>query len=254
MCRMTTSVFAGLLGLWAGTAPAAGMSADIGLGISYQPREPSGSRYQTVPVPYFDLDWGNISLGTDDGLTWSALEHNGLSAGPYLNYLPGRTANGSLQGLPDVPDRAEAGAFIQYAPADFWRLYAQLGRAVGGPREQSGVLGKVGGELGYPLGAGVIGSSGLVARFADARQTQAFFGVDEPAAAASGIRPYKAGAGFQNVTLTQSLHIPLAPNWSLLTSASWVHLVGSTANSSIVRQTGEVNQAQVQAAISYTFD
>ncbi|MFO2463690.1 MipA/OmpV family protein [Pseudomonas sp. 15FMM2] len=254
MCRMTTAVFAGLLGLWAGSALAEGITGDVGLGISYQPREPSGSRYQTLPVPYFDLDWGNVSLDTDDGLTWSALNHNGLSVGPYLNYLPGRTANGSLKGLRDVSDRAEAGGFIQYAPADFWRIYAQLGRAVGGARERSGVLGKVGGELGYPLGAGVIGSSGLVAHFADARQTQTFFGVDEHEAAASGIRPYSASAGFQNVTLTQSLQIPLAPNWSLLTSASWVHLVGSAADSSIVRQTGEVNQGQVQAAISYTFN
>ncbi|RMP68945.1 hypothetical protein ALQ18_01165 [Pseudomonas marginalis pv. marginalis] len=261
MFKVTSAVFTVLLGVWGfpGTVLADGITGDgitgeVGAGFSYQPHDPTGSRYETRPIPYFDLDWGNVSLGTDDGLTWSALTTHGVSAGPYINYLPGRTANGSLRGLRDVSDMAEMGGFIQYAPADFWRVYAQVGQAVGGGRDQSGVLGKLGGELGYPLGGGIIGSTGLLARFADARQTQTFFGVDDKESAASGIRAYNASAGFQNLTLTQSFEFPLASHWSLLTSASWTHLVGSAANSSIVKQVGEVNQGQVQTAISYKFD
>ena len=72
-----------------------------------------------------------ITSSTDDGLTWSALNSNGFTAGPYINYLQGRTSNGSLQGLRNVSDMAEVGGFVQYAPADFWRVYAQLGQAVG---------------------------------------------------------------------------------------------------------------------------
>ncbi|WP_460131219.1 MipA/OmpV family protein [Pseudomonas sp. S1_E04] len=256
MLRITCAALAGLLGLWSvsDTALAEGISGDVGAGLSYQPHDPTGSRYETRPVPYLDLDWGDVSLDTDDGLTWSALKTQGFSAGPYINYLPGRTANGSLQGLRTVADMAEVGGFIQYAPADFWRVYAQLGQAVGGGHAQSGALGKVGGELGYPLGGGIIGSSDLVAHFADARQTQAYFSVDDNEAAATGFQAYKASGGLQNVTVSQSFQFPLAANWSLLTSASWVHLVGSAADSSIVKQVGEVNQRQVQTAVSYTFN
>lgn len=256
MFRITCAALAGLLGLWSVSqaAQADGITGEAGAGVSYQPKEPTGTRYETTAIPYLDLDWGNVSLGTDDGLTWSALKTNGFSAGPYLNYLSGRTANGALSGLRDVSSMAEVGGFVQYAPADFWRVYAQLGRAMGGAQGQGGVLGKVGGELGYPLGAGIIGSSGLMAHFADARQTHTFFGVSDSEAAASGFRPYNAGGGFQNLTLTQSFEFPLAAKWSLLTSASWVHLEGSAADSSIVKQTGEVNQGQVQTAISYKFD
>ena len=255
MHKVSSAVFAGLLGLWgfSNTALADPITGEVGAGISYQPHDPSGSRYETRPVPYLDLDWGNVSLSTDDGLSWSALNTHGFTAGPYINYLQGRTSNGELRGLRDVSDMAEVGGFIQYAPADFWRVYAQLGRAVGGGHD-NGVLGKLGGELGYPLGGGIIGSSSLMAHFADARQTQAFFGVDANESAASGFRPYNASGGFQNVTLTQSFEFPLAPNWSLLTSASWVHLVGSAADSSIVKQAGDVNQGQVQTAISYKFN
>jgi len=256
MFRVTSAVFAGLLGLWSFSSLAAadGITGEAGLGLSYQPHDPTGSRYEIQPIPYFDLDWGSVSLGTDDGLTWSALNTNGFTAGPYINYLPGRTSNGSLQGLRNVSNMAEVGGFVQYAPADFWRVYAQLGQAVGGGHEQSGVLGKMGGELGYPLGGGIIGSSGLMAHFADARQTQTYFGVDANESVASGIRPYNASGGFQNLTFTQSFEFPLDPHWSLLTSASWIHLVGSASDSSIVRQTGDVNQGQVQTAISYKFE
>ncbi|NWA82427.1 MipA/OmpV family protein [Pseudomonas sp. D2002] len=256
MFKVTSAVFAGLLGLWSfsSSAWADGISGEVGAGVSYQPHDPTGSRYETRPIPYFDLDWGNVSLGTDDGLTWSALNTHGITAGPYINYLSGRTANGSLRGLRDVSDMAEVGGFIQYAPAEFWRVYAQVGQAVGGGRDQSGVLGKLGGELGYPLGGGIIGSTGLMAHFADARQTQTFFGVDDKESAASGIRAYNASAGFQNLTLTQSFEFPLDTHWSLLTSASWTHLVGSAANSTIVKEKGDVNQGQVQTAISYKFD
>lgn len=256
MFKVTSAVFASLLGLWSfcGAVWADGITGEVGAGVSYQPHDPTGSRYETQPIPYFDLDWGSVSLGTDDGLTWSALNTHGITAGPYINYLPGRTANGSLRGLRDVPDMAEVGGFIQYAPADFWRVYAQVGQAVGGGRDQSGVLGKLGGELGYPLGGGIIGSTGLMAHFADARQMQTFFGVDDKESAASGIRAYNASAGFQNLTLTQSFEFPLTTHWSLLTSASWTHLVGSAANSTLVKEKGDVNQGQVQTAISYKFD
>jgi outer membrane scaffolding protein for murein synthesis (MipA/OmpV family) len=228
------------------------ITGEAGAGISYQPhdhRQPLRNTPGPVPGPGL----GRRQPGTDDGLTWSALKTHGFTAGPYINYLQGRTSNGSLQGLRNVSDMAEVGGFIQYAPADFWRVYAQLGQAVGG-HSQSGALGKIGGELGYPLGGGIIGSSGLVAHFADARQTQTFFGVDNNEAAATGFKAYNASGGFQNLTLTQSFEFPLAPHWSLLTSASWVHLVGSASNSSIVKQTGDVNQGQVQTAISYKFD
>lgn len=54
-----------------------GPSGEVGVGVGYQPYDPTGSRHQTVPLPYFDLDWGDVSLDTDDGLTWSALKAEG---------------------------------------------------------------------------------------------------------------------------------------------------------------------------------
>lgn len=241
-----------LLSVVAG-AQAAGPSGEVGVGLGYQPYDPSGSRYQTVPVPYFDLDWGDVSLDTDDGLTWSALKVDGWTAGPLLNYVPGRNANGSLRGLRDVPDMAQIGGFIQYSPAEFWRVYAQVGRAVGGAGGQGGLLGQVGGELGYPLGRGIIGSSQLAAHFADGRQMSTFFGVSASEAQASGISTYNASGGLQNLTLTQNVEFALAEHWSLVTSASWTHLLGSAADSSIVREQGDVNQGAVQTAVSYKF-
>lgn len=250
MSRITVALFAALAFVSASVL-ADGITGEAGAGLSYQPHDPTGSRHEVRPVPYVDLDWGDVSLSTDDGLTWSALKSNGFSAGPFLNYLPGRTANGNLQGLHDVPDMGVVGGFVQYAPADFWRVFASVGEAVSGA---DGVVGRVGGEIGYPLGGGVIGSSNLTAHFADGQQNQAFFGVSGAESQASGIARYNAGGGWQNVALTQSFEFPLAAHWSLLTSASWIHLTGSAADSSIVKQVGQQDQGEVQAAVAYKFD
>ena len=243
-------LFLTLLSVGAGAHAADGPSGEVGVGIGYQPSDPSGSRYQTVPLPYFDVDWGDVSLNTDDGFIWSALNTGDWTAGPFINYLPGRNANGSLRGLRDVSDRAQLGSFVQYSPAEFWRLYAQLGQAVGGA---GGVLGQVGGELGYPLGLGVIGSSQLAAHFADGRQASTFFGVSAAESQASGISRYNASGGLQNLTLTQNVEFALAEHWSVVASASWIHLLGSAADSSIVKELGDVNQGSVQTAVSYKF-
>ena len=251
MSRITVALIAALTCLSA-RAMADDITGEVGSGLSYQPRDPSGTGYETRPVPYLDLGWGDVSLGTDDGMTWDALSVSGFAAGPFVNYLPGRTSNGELQGLHDVPGRGVLGGFVQYAPADFWRVFAFVGQAVGG--RGGGVLARVGGEAGYPLGGGVIGSNNLTAHFADARQNQTFFGVDSDEARSSGIAPYTAGGGLQKVTLTQSFEFPLALNWSLLSSASWIRLMGHAADSSIVKAVGDRSQGEVQVALAYTFD
>ncbi|NWA27038.1 MipA/OmpV family protein [Pseudomonas gingeri] len=257
MKRLTSSLLlAGLfsVGGWSHAALAdEGLTGQVGAGLGYQPYDPSGSRYEVAPLPYVDLDWGDVSLSGDDGLTWDAFKSHGFSIGPFANYVPGRVSNGSLRGLRDVPDMGVVGGFVEYAPADFWRLFAELGSAVGGGGGQGGLLGRLGGELGYPLGMGIIGRSNFTAHYADERQAQTFFGVSAQEAQDSGIRQYHAGGGFQNLTLTQSFAIPLGGNWSLMTSASWIHLVGSAADSSIVKQKGDSDQGQIQTAISYKF-
>jgi len=55
------------------------------------------------------------------------------------------------------------------------------------------------------------------------------------------------------LTLTQNVNIPLAPHWSLVASAGLTHLLGSAAQSSIVKEVGEVNQGAVQTGVSYRF-
>ncbi|CAD5200768.1 MipA/OmpV family protein [Pseudomonas sp. FEN] len=257
MNRLTPSLLlAGLFSL-GGLVPAVmadeGITGQLGAGLGYLPYDPSGSRYEVVPLPYVDLDWGDVSLSGDDGLSWAAFRANGFNAGPFASYLTGRVSNGSLRGLRDVPDMVVAGGYVEYAPDDFWRLFVALGSAVGGGGGQGGLSGRLGGELGYPLGTGIIGRSNITAHFADERQAQTFFGVSAQEARASGISQYHVGGGFQNLTLTQSFAFPLGGNWSLMTSASWIHLVGSVADSSIVKQRGDNNQRQVQTAISYKF-
>ncbi len=251
-CRV---LFTGLVCAFtfSGLAQADPITGDLGAGIGYKPRDPSASRYEVSAFPYMDLDWGDVNLSSDDGLNWKAFKANGWSVGPFANYVPGRNANGPLRGLRNVSDMVELGGVIQYAPADFWRVFAEMGRAVGGSDGQGGVLGRLGGEIGYPLGLGIIGDTELTAHYANGRQAQTFFGVSAQEAQASGIREYSASGGLQKVALTQSAQFPLADNWILVTSATWTRLTNSAADSSIVKQRGDASQGEVNVAVAYHF-
>lgn len=229
------------------------LTGDVGAGVAWQPRDPAATHYEVRPIPYLDLSWGRVNLSTDDGLSWDALKGHGWSAGPFVNYVEGRTASGALRGLKSVSDMGEAGAFVEYSPSDAWRVFAEVGRTFGGSSGQGGVLGRVGGEVDYPLGRGLFGATTLAAHYANAEQTQTFYGVTPQESLASGIRPYSASGGFQNLSITQSVAIPVARDWSMVTSASWTHLLGSAADSSLVEQRGHVHQGELDLAVVYHF-
>lgn len=242
-----------IAGLYSLPAFAEGPTGDVGGGLAYEARDPSASRYVTRAVPYFDLTWGNVDLASDDGLAWHALRAGGFSVGPYVNYLPGRSPAGPLNGLHDVHDMADTGGFVEYAPQPWVRVFARLGEAIGSAGKQGGTLGQVGGELDYPLADKAFGSTELVAHYADQQLTQTFFGVDSQESRASGIDEYHASGGWQNVTLSEGGEYSLDNHWKLLAGASWIHLVGSAADSTVVKEKGQVNQGLVQTAVSYHF-
>jgi len=237
----------------ASTALADDLKGEAGAGFSWQVHDPSGSRHELKPMPYFDLTMDGFDLDSEDGLSYAALSTGGLSVGPFANYIEGRSANGSLRGLRDVPDMLEAGAYIAYSPQPWWRVSAQAGQASGGGGGQGGLLGKLAGELDYPLGGKVFGSTELTAHYGDQRYEETFFGVDAARSRESGISAYHASGGFQDLTLSEGAEFPLVGNWSLLGNVTWIHLVGSASDSSIVRERGQVNQAEVQTAIAYRF-
>lgn len=250
-----------LLGaLLSGAVQADALQGEAGAGLSWQVREPSGSRHEVKPMPYFDLQWQGFDLDSEDGLSWAAAKGYGLSAGPFVNYIPGRTANGPLRGLRDVDDMGEGGAFIAYSLAPWWRLSAQAGQAFGAGTGQGGALGKLAGELDYPLGGGpseketIYGSTELTAHHGDQRYEQTFFGVAPAQSQATGLSAYHASGGLQDITLSQGAQIPLSEHWSLLGNVSWIHLEGAAQDSSLVRVHGQVNQTEVQTAIAYRFE
>jgi outer membrane scaffolding protein for murein synthesis (MipA/OmpV family) len=232
---------------------AATLSGDVGAGASYEVHDPSGSRYETRPLPYFDVTYGDVELSSDDGLQWSALHTDGWSAGPFVNHLDGRTANGSLRGLGDVNDMLVGGGFVQYSPQPWWSVSAQAGRSVGGGSGNGGLIGKLGGELDYPVYHGIMGSSQVSARLSDHAMMQTFFGVDAQQSQASGLRTDHAGGGLQATVLSQALQFPLVENWSLVTNLSWTHLQGAAADSTLVKARGRVDQGEADVAVAYHF-
>jgi outer membrane scaffolding protein for murein synthesis (MipA/OmpV family) len=233
-----------------------GLKGMAGAGYAYRPYDPTASHYEFKPIPYLDLSLGSIDLDSEDGLSWNALKLDGWSAGPFVNYVPGRDGDDQLRGLRNVPGMGEVGGFVEYSPFEGLRAFARTGHTFGGASGQGGMLAQLGSEADYPLGPqnmGIFGGTTVTAHYANAEQTRTFFGVSQQESAASGIRPYRANGGLQDITLSQSAAFPLVGNWSLLTSVSWVHLTDSAADSSIVKQRGSADQGEVDAALAYHF-
>ena len=230
-----------------------GLTGMAGAGYAYRPYDPTASHYEYKPIPYLDLSLGSIDLDSTDGLSWNALKLDGWSAGPFVNYVPGRDDNDALRGLRNVPGMGEVGGFVEYSPFEGLRAFARTGHTFGGASGQGGMLGQLGSEADYPLGLGIFGGTTVTAHYANAEQTRTFFGVSQQESLASGIRPYRASGGLQDVTLSQSVAFPLVGRWSLLTSVNWIHLTDSAADSTIVKQRGSANQGEVDAALAYHF-
>jgi outer membrane scaffolding protein for murein synthesis (MipA/OmpV family) len=227
-----------------------------GAGYAYRPYDPSASHYEFKPIPYVDLSLGALELDSEDGLSWSALKLNGWSAGPFVNYVPGRDDEGGLRGLRNVAPTGEVGGFVEYSPFEGLRAFARTGHTFGSSSGQGGVLAQIGSEADYPLGPlsmGIFGGTTVTAHYANAEENRTFFGVSQQESLASGIRPYRASGGLQNIVLSQSVAFPLVGRWSLLTSVNWTHLTDSAADSSIVKQRGHAEQGEVDAALAYHF-
>lgn len=230
-----------------------GLTGMAGAGYAYRPYDPTASRYEFKPIAYLDLSLGDIDLDSEDGLSWNALKLDGWSAGPFLNYVPGRDDNASLRGLRSVAGMADVGGFVEYSPFDGLRAFARSGHTFGGASGQGGMLAQIGSEADYPLGLGIFGGTTVTAHYANAEQTRTFFGVSQQESLASGFRPYHASGGLQDITLSQSVAFPLVGHWSLLTNVNWTHLTDSAADSSIVKQRGSADQGEVDAALAYHF-
>jgi outer membrane scaffolding protein for murein synthesis (MipA/OmpV family) len=253
----------------------------VGLGLQSANRYEGGNSRHAMLMPVLQAEWSNgvFVSGATAGMHWSG--RAGLEFGPLLSLHPGRSERGRaltggglsgtgsntalphigmdgstpltrMTGMPDVPRRLEAGAFLTWYLTPEWRLANNV--LYGAGQQRDGLramldLQRIATQVAphHTLSF----TAGLA--LADARYNRAMFGVgpdQEMFTQTVTRRAYAPGGGIKDVHAGVRWNWALAPSWMLTSGTHVARLAGDAKASPLVERS--VN-ATVWSALAYRF-
>jgi outer membrane scaffolding protein for murein synthesis (MipA/OmpV family) len=230
----------------------------VGVGAAAMPRYSGASaasprlrvwadgEYRTPSLGTLALDSGSLTI--DPELRWNVIDRPDAGFGPLVGYRFGRTdkdpgftssSDGSarLQGLPGVGSTVDAGVqghvLLSGVP-----VFAQLRSALSGAQ---GALVNVG--LYLPLWPERTFSLTVLptAKWANAKQMRALYGVSPEASAASGFAAYEPKAGWESAALELVGEWRSSGSWRLVGSLAYERLLDEAGHSPIVQSRNQVS-------------
>ena len=231
-------------------------SIDVGGGAIVYNTYPGSKSYQALPVPYFNINYDDTVFATfPDLLKVDVLRAvtgttHPVQAGPLLQFRFGRTRHDSsqLEGLKNVGNTVAAGAYASWTLTDWLTLNADVSQ---GLSTNSGLLGNVGATLSHRFGPLLV-AGGPTAGFTDGTYMNSFYRVTPSESAASGRPAYNAHGGLLAPGAAVTLVMPVTDKIAVTAIANYQRLVGSAADSPIVKQGGSANQVFGAVFITYS--
>lgn len=249
----------GIAVVQAATTWSAALSADdqtlktqiaAGAGVMIAPRYPGSSRYEVLPLPYFDVSDGGVEFnGIDDvRLRLFGLEH--VEGGVITGYARGRQESDSprLKGLGDITDGVVGGAFVRYREGPFSITGSYSGEVMG---EDTGSKLSLDGELDLPITDWASAYVSADITYGDSHYMSANFGITPLQSMKSGLAAFDASAGLANAGIEAGVAVDFAASWRLFGSLRYERLLNDAAASPIV---DTPNQAMATLGLAYTFD
>ena len=216
-------------------------SFEFGAGALALPSFPGASSTKVIPLPWVDLHYRDLFfLSPISGLGVNLVAVPGARLGVALLPDFGRSASDSnrLRGRGDIGTGADL------------RLFGQL-RVIGPVAVLAGVRRQLGGGNGTLVEGGLTSKLRLLPRlfltatgtvtWANARYTQAYFGVDAAQSATAlsfgnVLPPFAAGAGLRDASLALSANLRLDDHWSLQSIFKTEVLLGDAGRSPLTEQ------------------
>jgi outer membrane protein len=227
---------------------------ELGAGIAWLPDFPGSHTSSARARLWVDATWHRTGAGTfaiDSGsltlapaLRWSPFDDAApAGASLLLGWRDGRTdttpgfasmQDGSdrLRGLPDVPGSADLG-IEAHARASGVPVFGIARHALHGAQ---GTIVDIGVYAPLKLGGDVELTLLPTVRWADAREMQAWFGIDPAAAAASARAAYAPHAGLERAAFEAALDLPLRDGWHAVGSLALARLLGDAASSPLAER------------------
>lgn len=238
----------------------------IGVGFApvYAPawqgsRDMALSIFPDLRINYRDA----VYFSVPDGLGWNAINQDGWKIGPLFKFRFGRNENNggspflisggstALQGMGDVKFAGEPGAFAQYSfNKNRIRARAELRQGFGG---HEGLVADTSlgwsDKIGQPLTPGLwLYSATLRATFAGDQYTNAYFGVNQAQALATGLPVFRTGSGLVSTGVNASVTKPFGKYGqfgALTLFTGYDRLADTVADSSLIEQRGKRDQFSV---------
>jgi outer membrane scaffolding protein for murein synthesis (MipA/OmpV family) len=237
-----------------------GLHLALGAVGVYRPEYKGAKDYEAAPLPFVGFRYGRgdfyVSL-EGRALRANVLPGGWLEVGPIVTFERGRDndiENEAVRRLGEIDDAVNAGVF---ARKRFGLAGGQL--KIGGEvltdtgKVHEGVLAEFGIDYDRPLSDRWSVGASLSTTWADRKYMQTYYGVSGAGALASGLSPYGADKGIENVEAGATLRYRINDRWSALANASYRRLVDSAADSPIVAREGSADQGQLALALFYSF-
>ncbi len=237
--------------IWPDDIEVEDLSVRLGFGIGVTPDYTGSDDYRYRIVPLIDIRYKNIWAFQGTKFRYTVSRKGGFYAGPLLNYRFGRDAdrNRALDGLEDISDTVDVGAFVEYRKASLV-ANADLRKALGagqGLTAQITVAQGIYATERFALGAAVR------AKWGSQKNIQTNFGITAAQSLASGHRAFDAGSGLSSVGVSLLSRYKLSERWRLEGLVAVFRLVDDSADSPLVRDVGSPTQALGGVGLRYTF-
>jgi outer membrane protein len=229
----------------------------VGVGGEYAPKFEGSKSSLLSPVPIISIRRVGSTTdqfrGSRDSSSIALIEFGDLRAGPAGKIIRARKASdySELRGLGDVKTAFELGGFVEYFPADWFRVRAELRQGLGG---HQGAVADLYADFIVPVMQRFVISAGPRFTWESTKATSPYFSVDAVQAMTSGLPAFSAKGGAHSVGAGAQISYRVDPNWEVRGYVEYQRLLGDAAASPLVALRGSPNQTTFGVGASYSFD
>ena len=189
----------------------------------------------------------------NDNPSFALIDNGAFRAGATGKLVMPRDEGDSddLKGLTPVKLGAELGAFAEVYPTDFLRVRGELRHGI---RSHDGIVADIAADAFVDVLPDVRVSAGPRMTIASKDYMEAYYGVQPSQVAASGLAAYDPSGGIHSVGAGAAITWQINEKIETSAFAEYKRLVGSAADSSLVKQRGDRDQFMIGVAATYRFD
>jgi MipA family protein len=233
-----------------------GWTVTLGLGGAMKPSYSGANSSTLSPKPIVSVRRAGTPerfKSMRDNPSFALIDFGRFRAGPVGAYKSARKASdhSELRGLNDVEFAVEIGGFAEYYVYDWLRVRSEVRRGFGG---HEGIVADFSADVIVPLYERMTFSAGPRYTLTDAKYASTYFSVSTIEALASGLPSYDAKGGSHSVGAGAQLRYKFNPQWEVRGYVEYDKLLGSAADSPLVKLRGSTNQTTYGIGVAYSFD